>query len=203
MPNASQLSGLAPVRYRSGSPWNGGANVYTILAANTNFFFVGDVVTTIGSAGGDAAGRPTVTLASAGAAARGVIVGIGMNPGGPYINPNDLSKIYRPSGAQLVDYYALVVDDPDVLFEVQEGGVGAALTTAAVNRNVNLNAGTRAVTGVGLSPMFLDNNTVAGTATLNLKIQSLIQRSDNAFGTYAKWLVSLNNHEFSTGTASS
>jgi len=203
MANVNQLSGLAPVRYRSGAPWSGACNIYTILAANTNFFFVGDPVTTIGNAGGDTAGRPTVTLASAGAATRGVIIGIGTNPNGPWINPNDLTKIYRPSGAQSVDYYCAVVDDPDVLFEIQEGGGGAALTTSSVSRNVNFNTGTRAVTGVGLSPAFLDNATVNTTATLNLKIMSLIQRMDNAFGTYAKWLVSINSHEYSAGTASS
>ena len=143
---------------------------------------------------------------TAGAAVRGVIVGIGTNKsGGPYINPNDLTKVFRPTGAQSVNYYCAVVDDPDVIFEIQEGGVGTLLTTAAISRNVNFSTGTRPVgSGVQLSPAFLDNNTVAGTATLNLKILGAVQRMDNVpFATYQKWNVIINNHEFSAGTASS
>lgn len=206
MANVNMPNGFAPVRMMDGSPWNGAVNYYCVLAANTNEIHIGDMVTTIGNAGGDALGFPTVTLASAGAASRGVVVAIGTNQsGGPYINPNDLTKIFRPTGAQPVNYYCAVVDDPRVIFEIQEAGVGSPLTTAAVSRNVNLNAGTRPVgTGVQLSPMYLDNNTVAGTATLNLKIISAVQRMDNTpFTQYQKWDVLINNHEFSAGTASS
>ncbi len=201
MPNVNQPNGLSPVRYRSGAPWNGAAHVYAILAADTNGYWIGDPVTTIGNGGGDAGGVPSVTLASAGAASRGVIIGLGLFKGGPFLNPDNLSVMKRPAAAQSVDWYALVVDDPDVLFEIQEAGVGAALTTAAVNRNVNFNTGTRTAS-LNMSPTFLDNNTVNTNATLNLKIHQLVQRVDNAFGAYAKWLVSLNSHEFSAGTTS-
>lgn len=200
MPNANQPSGLAPVRYLSGSPWNGAANLYVIKAADANGFYVGDPVTTIGNAGSDGNGIPAVTLAAAGAAVRGVIIAIGKGPaGGPMIDFNNLTAVQRPSGAQAVDYYALVVDDPDVLFEIQEAGAGAVLTQASVNRNANFNLGTRTA-GLALSPAYLDNNTVNTTATLNLKLFGLAQRKDNGFGQYAKWLVKINNHEFSAGT---
>lgn len=204
MANQNQVSGLSPVRYRDGSPYNGAVNYYCILAANTNAFWIGDPVTTIGNAGGDANGIPTVTLASAGAAVRGVIMAIGTNtPGGPYINPNNLTAIYRPSGAQTMNYYIAVADDPTLLWEIQEAGVGSALTTSSVSRNVNFNTGTRSGTQL-LSPTYLDNNTVNTGATLNLKIQAAIQRADNVpFTQYQKWLVSINNHELSAGTASS
>lgn len=202
MPNQNQPSGLSPVRYLSGAKWAGAFNTYCVLAADTNAYFVGDRVTTIGNAGADAQGTPAVTLAAPGTAARGVIIGIGtIGPGGPFANPNNLAAVSRPSGAQTVNYYLAVVDDPDVLFEVQEAGAGATLTASSVNRNVNLNNGTRA-NGVAFSPAFLDNNTVAVTATLDLKIIQLVNRVDNAFGTFQKWLVKLNNHEFSAGTAS-
>lgn len=206
MANANQPSGLAPVRYRNGNLWNGAVNYYSILAANTNAFWIGDPVTTIGNAGGDAAGWPSVTLASAGAAVRGVIVAMGTNlGGGPYINPNNLTSIARPLGAATVNYYAAVCDDPDVLFEIQEAGAGATLLTASISRNVNFNTGTRNPATVPLlSPTFLDNNTVNTTATLNLKIYQAVQRMDNIpFTTFQKWIVAINNHEFSGGTASS
>src|SRR3982751_6901157 len=161
MPNVSVLCGFAPVRYRNGSPWSGAGNLYCIPAANTNPIWIGDPVTTIGAAGGDAKGIPYCTLAAAGAAMRGVVVAIGTSPyGGPYQSAN-LALLARPTGAQVQDYYALVVDDPHVFFEIQEGGVGAVLTAAACNRNVNFHTGVRNATPApALSPAYLDNNTV-------------------------------------------
>lgn len=205
MANTNLLSGFAPVRYRNGSPWSGAGNLYCIAAANTNAFWIGDPVTTIGAAGGDAKGIPYCTLGVTSTPIRGVIVAIGTSPnGGPYINPGDLAMASRPLGAAVRDYYALVVDDPNVFFEIQEGGSGSALTAADVNRNVSFNTGTRNGTPVPvLSPSYLDIATVATTAARSLKIQQLIQRIDNAFGTYAKWLVSINNHEFGNIVASS
>lgn len=203
MANQNQPAGLAPVRYLNGAPWNGAVNIYTILAADTAQYWIGDVVTTIGNAGADSFGNPAVTLAAAGAASRGVIVGLGTNRMGPYINPANLnSPLTRPSGAAAVNWYCAVVDDPMVLFEVQEAGVGAVLTSSSVNRNVNFNTGTRTSTLL-LSPTFLDNNTVNTTATLNLKIISAAQRADNTpYAQYQKWWVLLNSHEFRAGTTS-
>lgn len=199
MANANQVSGFAPVRYLSGSPWNGAANLYCIKAADTAAYFVGDPVTTIGNAGSDGNGIPAVTLAAAGAAVRGVIVGIGKGPaGGPIVDFANLEAVQRSAGAKTVNYYCLVVDDPDVLFEIQEG-VSTALTEASVNRNANFHLGARTA-GLPLSTVYLDNSTVSTTSTLNCKLFGLAQRVDNAFGAYAKWLVKINNHEFSTGT---
>lgn len=203
MANQNQPSGLAPVRYLNGAPWTGGGNIYCILAADTNAFWIGDPVTTIGNSGGDTLGLPTVTLAAAGAATRGVIVGLGTNRYGPYVNPGNLNIISRPLGAALVPYYALVVDDPNVIFEIQNGGT--LLTTAAISRNCNFNTGTRNAAAVpALSPAYLDGGTAAGTATLNCKILQAVQRPDNVpFATYNKFLVTINSHEFRAGTASS
>lgn len=205
MANANQPSGLAPVRYLNGNPWSGAVNLYCILAADTNAYYVGDIVTTIGNANADGNGIPAVTLCAAGTAARGVIVSLGtLGPGGPYANPNNLGSVSRPAGAASQNYYVAVCDDPDVIFEVQEGGVGAVLTATSVNRNVNWNTGGAGrVAGLALSPGFLDNNTVNTTSTLNLKILQAVQRVDNTpFAANQKWQVKLNNHEFSGGTTS-
>jgi hypothetical protein len=203
MANQNQPAGFMPVRYRSGAPWNGAVNFYTYLAAETAQVWIGDPVTTVGSANADAFGTPAVKLASAGAAVRGVVVGIGtFAQGGPYINPNNLTLFTRPVNAQSGNYYFAVVDDPDVIFEIQEAGAGSTLLAASCNRNANFNLGTRTAT-LPLSPTFLDNNTVNTTSTLNCKILGAVQRADNTpFTQYQKWLVSINNHEFSTGTTS-
>lgn len=205
MANTSALSGLAPVKYLNGAPWNGAVNIYCILAADTNAFAVGDIVKT--QANASVSGIPAVTLGTAGAAARGVIVALGTalaapQGGGPYINPANLNVTNRPSGAATCDYFCAVVDDPQVLFEVQEGGVGSVLTTTSLNRNVNINAGTRSDT-MKVSGMYLDNNTVNTTSTLNLQILRPVPRPDNQFGAASqKWLVRINNHEFRAGITS-
>ena len=92
----------------------------------------------------------------------------------------------------------MVADDPDILYEVQEGNSATYLTAGAVNLNANLYAG---VNNGYVSGWTVDN-TSTGTATgLQLKLLGLTRKSDNSFGQYAKWLVGINNHIFSGGTA--
>lgn len=199
MPNANRPSGLSPVEYLNGSPWNGQGKVYSILAAVTNALYVGDPVGLV-AGGADANGIQAVDLCAAGATAVGAIMAIGTVSTGPYINPNDLTKVFRPSGAQAVNYYALVCDDPNVIFEIQEVGTGTQLVAADVNLNANWVNGTPA-TGVNLSATQIDNTTEAVTATLNMKLLGLVRRADNTFGQYAKWRVLINNHAYRAGVA--
>jgi len=53
--------GLTPVRYKSGAPYNGAANLYSVAAGETNNIFIGDPVLISGT--GDAAGIPGVVRA--------------------------------------------------------------------------------------------------------------------------------------------
>lgn len=201
MPNVNRPSGLSPVQYLGGADWDGKVNIYSIAAADTNAFYPGDPVILDGSA--DVNGIPGVTLATVGAnPAIGSIVAIGTNAkGGPYINPNDLSVTNRPSGAQTPVYYVAVADDPFILFEVQEDSIGGALAAADTGRNIALVAGTPA-TGVKVSAWQIDSSDAGATGS-NVKLMRLVQRLDNAFGAFAKWLVLINNHPYkSSGTAS-
>jgi hypothetical protein len=199
MPNANRPGGLTPIKYLSGADWDGKGRIYSIAAANTNAFYPGDPVILDGSA--DALGIPSVTLATAGAnPVLGAVVAIGVSRG-PYINPADLTMTNRPSGAQTPVYYALIVDDPLVIYEIQEDSIGGALTAADASRNIALIAGTPA-TGVKLSAWQIDSSDAGATGS-NVKLLRLVQRPDNAFGTYAKWECIINNHPFkSAGTAS-
>jgi hypothetical protein len=208
--NPNKPAGLSPVAYLNGANYDGKVRMYSILAANTNPFYVGDLVVPV--AGGtatasDSRGIPAVTLATAGNAAVGVIVAVGTTPdGGPYANPANLNQNYRPTGAQAVNYYAAVSDDPNIIYEIQEGGAGTNLTNAAVLRNANIVYAAPAA-GVYVSGTTLDNGTVAVTATLNLKILGFARRPmDNAFvttpatgGGAQKWWVLINNHYYRTG----
>lgn len=199
MANASKPMGLSPHSYRGGSVWSGQATEYYIAAADTNAYAIGDPVTLV-SGGGSPTGIPGVTLATAGTgnAVTGVIVSAGARQyAGAMADPNQLGSTIIPA-TKVGAYYVLVVDDQDVIFEIQEGGAGSALTTAAIGKNFNLLSG--ANNGY-VSGWLLDNNSAATTATLQLKLLRLVQRSDNTFGAFAKWLVTINNHSFSAGVA--
>lgn len=199
MANANRPSGLSPLEYLNGSPWNGQGRPYAILAAVTNALFVGDPVALV-AGGSDTNGIAAVDLCAAGATAVGVIMAIGTIRNGPYINPNDLTKVSRPAGAQAVNYYAYVCDDPNVVFEIQEIGTGTPLAAADVNLNANWVNGTPAA-GVAVSATQIDNTTEAVTATLNMKLLGLVQKADNTFGAFSKWRVLINNHAYRAGIA--
>ena len=79
MANANRPSGLAPVQYLNGAPWNGQGRVYSIPETDdTNPFAIGDPVASNGDA--DTNGIPGIALATGGTGnlIRGVVVGVGV-----------------------------------------------------------------------------------------------------------------------------
>lgn len=196
MPNDNRPTGLTPVNTINSGPYNGQARLYCILAANTSAFAIGDPVIT-DTNGSDSDGVPGITIAAATGPIRGVIVGIADQKGG-FAKVQTPEQIIRPAGAKTTNWYALVVDDPDVVFEIQEVGTGTQLVAADVGLNTNLVVGTN---NGFISGWQLDNGTEAVTATLQVRLLGLAQRSDNTFGAFAKWLVKINSHELAAGTA--
>lgn len=197
MANINKVSGLSPVGYLGGANWNGRGSMYFIDSADGNAFSPGDPVKLSGN-GDTTRGITGVTLATAGATCVGVLLAAGINPsGGPYIDPNNLTLTQVPA-TKAQAYYALVADDPDTIFEIQEGGAGANLTSAALGENIDFVAAAPA-TGVRVSGFYANNNAHDTTSTRNLKLLRLAQRIDNAFGQYAKWWVLINNHSFRVG----
>lgn len=198
MANANRPSGLSPVMYRNGSPWTGGGQVYCIPSTDTNAYAIGDPVTLAGSA--DAAGIPTVVLATAGTA--NVVLGAMLSGAGApgfgqdYGIPAE-SAIVIPA-TKLRAYYILVADDPNIIFEIQEDSVGANLAATDVGSNANLVSG---VNNGYISGWMLDSTPLAVTATLQLHIFRAAPRRDNAIGQYCKWWVGINNHAFAAGVA--
>lgn len=205
MANVNRPTGLSPVKHLSGADWDGKANMYYIAAADTNPFYPGDLVDLNNTA--DATrGIQGITLATAGNPAVGVLLSVGVIPeGGPYINPSDLTATARPTGAQAVPYYALVVDDPYVIFEAQEDGDAGVIAAASSSKNANIIYAAPA-TGVRFSGTMIDSSSVATTVTLNLKLLGLVRRYDlgalNTYGLYAKWLCLINNHRYRAGVVS-
>jgi hypothetical protein len=195
MANANRPTGLTPVKHLSGAPYNGAGNIYSIAAAYNVALYQGDPVISSGTA--DTNGVAGIVLAAATGPIRGVIMAIGKDPN-DFINPGNLDITYRPAAAQTDVWYALVADDPDIIFEVQEIGTGTQLAATDVGLNTNLVLGT----GNGfVSGWLLDNGTEAVTATLQCRLLGLARRADNAFGAYAKWLVKINAHELGSNTA--
>lgn len=195
MANANTPFGLSPHSYLSGSPWNGQARMYCIPSTDGNAYAIGDPVEIAGSS--DAAGVATVVLMTAGSGITGVIVGTaGTKYGASLGDPANLNTTIIPA-TKTKDYYVMVCDDPNVLFEVQEIGTGTALAATEVGLNCNLVAGTN---NGYVSGWLLTNSTEATTSSLDVQLMGLIQRPGNAFGAYAKWLVRMNAHSWRAGT---
>jgi hypothetical protein len=197
MANVDSPFGLRPVRYLNGAPWNGQVNRYLLDSGNSTATFIGDLVTLAGSAGLQASvvtgiptsGMPTIAQSVAGTGPHlGVVVGF-------EVLATNLELKHRLASTSRV---ALVVDDPNVIFEIQEVSGGTALTADEVglNANVVVAAGS---TVTGLSGMELNNGSEAGTVGLDLKILRLALREDNAIGEHAKWEVLINHHCFRAG----
>lgn len=209
MANLNAPSGFSPVMYLNGNAWNGQVRLYAVAATDTNGYYVGDLVKIDATNFADANGIPYVTKATAGAGVslRGVICGVGTAipygyQGGPFINPNDLTKTFRPAAAQTQVYYLAVCDDPNVVFEVQEDTTTTPGQAAAMTKNATPTVSNAPATGVPLSAMTLNSNTYATGATLQLKVIQAVQRPDNQpFAAYQKLLVTINNHDFAAGTA--
>jgi hypothetical protein len=77
----------------------------------------------------------------------------------------------------------------------------ANLTAANVFENANLVTGSAGGPGSRRSGAALDSSTLAsGNATRQFKVLGLSQIDDNAYGSYARALVKINNHVLKGGT---
>jgi len=197
MANPNRPNGLVPVKHITGAPYNGQGNIYCILAANTSGFAIGDPVISGGSA--DANGVPNIAIYGGTGAIRGVVMGLGTSEAGLF-NPSNLDSTVRPAAAQATNWYALVADSPDLIFEVQENSNGTQLAATEVGLNQILKSGTNNGFVSGWLLSSVTDATPATTATLAFRLLGLARRADNAYGAYAKWLVYANVHELGHGT---
>lgn len=190
MANVNAPRGFTPVCYSSGKPYNSpGTRYYKDAAVATMILAVGDPVIRVAST--DANGYPCITRATTGQKATGVIQAI-------EVVPTDLSKQGYLAGAD--SGYVMVCDDPDVLYEVQEGGSGTQLAVTQLDKHIDSITAVDGDTLIGRSKYQIDNNAVASDNTWILR--QLVDRPDNAVGQYAKWLVQLNlNTEVNAGAS--
>lgn len=194
--NNNAPMGLVPVRKLDGSAWTGAINTYPIASAYGTSLFTGDPVAALADG--------TIGIGVAGAPIRGVFQGV------KYVDTlgNVQNSPYWPASTTVKTGtvpQAAIIDDPNVVFTVQEtngsGAAGTPLALADVNLNINFVSGT-GNTATGLSAFSLNNTTEANSIALNLRILGLDPTPGNAVGNFANWLVSINNHDLrSTGTS--
>jgi len=195
MANTDRGGGFRPVRHLNGMPWNGKATMY--YTSDANALFMGDAVVSTGTA--DTSGKyASVTQASAGGNIRGVVVGFSDQP---YIaaDTSDKNRNYK---AATDDLYVLVVDDPDVIFEIQEDNAISSLDADDVGICCDIAVGS-GNTSSGASATKLDSSTTHTTTAAQCKLLGVSNKEDNALGDYCKWDVLIIEHEMrsSTGVA--
>ena len=187
-------NGFQPVKKLDGSAWTGATNPYQIANAYATALFRGDPVTILAADG-------TLGVGVAGATCVGVFWGV------KYTDSTGVVKFmnYWPGNPGVLTgstVEALVIDDPDTVFSVQEtNNLGAAGTPLALaDRGLNINfLYTAGSTSTGSSAVSIDNATEAATSTLNCKILQLDPTPGNVVGAFANWLVVLNNHLYKGG----
>ena len=190
MANADRAAGFLPVRYITGAPYNGAADVYSTATGDATAIFLGDPVKLSGTSSTiNGVVYADVDQAATGDVIIGVVVGV--------LPVTNDSLIYRAASTAR---RLLVATDPSLLYEIQEVSGGTALTAAAIGFNADFVVGTGS-TITGFSGVELNNVGEATTATLDLQILGLVSRADNEVGEHAKWLVRINRHQFANQVA--
>lgn len=190
--------GLRPTRVLSSAQVMEMTNQYYIAGGYNTAIYSGDPVTMLSDG--------TIGIGVAGSPCLGIFAGCKFQTSVP--GPSGLQYNFSPywPASQAVKtgtvVEAMVIDSPDIVFEVQESnGSGAAGTPLALaDRNLNINLYVPAGnTLTGQSKATINNATENTTPTLNMKILDLAPIPGNVVGNFAVWLVSWNNHLFKGG----
>lgn len=176
--------------HRNGAPYNGAFRTYAHAVGDGVVLCIGDFVKLAGT-GETVNGRilQDVARAATGDVMVGVVVGV---------KPDTQDSLRYCAASTLREIY--VADDPDLVFEIQEGSSGTALTANDIGLNVDFVVATGS-TVTALSGTQINNATEATTNTLDLHLLDVVKREDNAIGYSCKWLVTINRHQYSNQVA--
>lgn len=192
MANVSRPNGFKPVKHQNGSPFNGQGNLYYFASADGTAAYIGDAVKVSGTADPAYGNAPSVTLAAAGDAIVGVIVGF-------LADPTNLN-VAGTGRAASTNRYVWVADATDLVFEVETSN--GTLTIVDVSLNINHAVGTPSAT-MARSGATVDAGTKATTATLTFKVRGFAPRDDNdPTAAASKVWVTINNHQLGASTGS-
>ena len=189
MANVHSPAGFRPVKDRLGKPYNGAFETYSVAAGYGTALYIGDPVILAGTSQ-TINGRILSDIQSC--ATGGVVAGVvvGVKPA-----TQDSKNYHLASTLQ-----EIYVASPDLVYEIQEGNSGTALTANDAGLNVDfVVAAGSAITG--LSGTMINNATEATTNTLDLHLIAPVSREDNAIGYSCKWLVHINRSQFANQVA--
>lgn len=174
MANSDRPSGFTPIMLIDGSPFNSAVRVYPVDAANATAIFVGDAVTLEDDG--------HVAPAAAGGVVLGVCTGVVVN--------RTIAATEHPGYLPATTAgYVYVAVGPNVLYEVQEDGVGGALAETNIGNNIDLIAGAGSTT-TGRSAHELDSNTATAAGSAQFRIVDYVHRADNDItAVNSKWIV--------------
>lgn len=178
MANVDAKFGLRPVRKVDGG--NISQNVYSIATDYTTAIYEGDVVEMTGT------GRNVSKAAATN------VDNIGVFKGCSYVDSTG-STVFSHHWPGVSDsksnIKAYVIDDPNVVFEVQADACAEGEIGVLVDWNVGTgNANT------GLSGLYAVVSGTSATTGGSLRVMRLVDRPDNAYGTYAKIEVMFAEH---------
>lgn len=189
--------GLRPTRTNSSAQVTEMTNQYYIADDYNTAINYGDPVTMLSDG--------TIGIGVAGSPCLGMFAGCKFQTASP--GPSGLQYNFSPNwpASQSIRTgtvcEAMVIDSPDVVFEIQESnGSGAAGTPLALaDRNLNINLYIPAGNALGYSQATINNASENTTPGLNMKILDLAPIPGNVVGNFAVWLVMWNNHLFKGG----
>jgi hypothetical protein len=155
-------------------------NRYPIAVSYTTAIYKGDLV--------EMANDGTITASAAANADN-----LGVFAGCEYKDPTGAKKFspYWPGTASCTEIFALVYDDPNIIFEIQSDATGAAAADVGQLVDIEYVAGS---TKTGISAVNADVS--AGTATTNmtLRILRIVDNEVNVAGAYSVIEVMIIEH---------
>lgn len=193
MANVNRLGGFRPVKHLNGSPYNGQANIYEIVAGDGTAVNVGDLVKADAGTATDV--YPTcIRLAASGQVTSGLILGAVV--GFVVTSPSSLdTPQYRAASTKKL---VLVADSPDIIFECADGST-TPTTTTLIGNNTGVTC-TAPDTTTGVSPMTTGTASPTTTNTLPLKVMAIKKSPDNEAGVaFQRLEVMINQHYYMGG----
>lgn len=178
MAATSSPYGLLPLQMLGGGEYTGGVIREIAMTVNqTNGIFTGDLVNITSGQPTSVTATPTTTAGSA--TPVGVCVGV------RYVDPVlkwQQHAQYLPAGAITAGYtqvWIKVIDDPHALFIVQADG---AVARTNIGKNAPLGNFSAQSTTTGNSKVQLVSASIAGTATLAVRIIDFLENAQSTAG---------------------
>lgn len=175
MPNPNNPHGFGPLnRSLAGGPGAALMRCHKLATAGTALF-INDAVTLM------AAGTQPIPAISA-----------AITPGS---TPTFGVNLIYGAANTFTDQHLVIPAGNLQVFEVQDDNAVDGVGPADINKNANISLGAGNV-ATQISGHVLSEASIAGSNTLDLKLHGLLQTPSNAFGSWARVLVTFNNSQF-------